>query len=152
MKYKKIILIFSVILIFIICIFSIKGYVTIKINNNKLKEAIYNIQEDNVLLNDVIPFEWEEIYTFAPYTPEEEIEKIIGFKSIYIHTSISEGMANLIFIKNKKIVCNIYGNIESLGYSINFYDGKSSYNKIKFNENINFNVEKNNNIININRY
>ena len=151
MKYRKIIIIFSLVLIFIAYIFSIKGYISIKINNNKLKEAIHNIEEENILLNNIVPFEWEEIYTFDPYTPKEEIEKIIGFKSKYINETLSEDMLNLVFIKNKKIVANVYGYVEDLGYSINLYDGKSSYNKIKFKENINFNVEKNNNIININR-
>ncbi len=93
---------------------------------------------------------WEEVYTFKPYLPEEEIENIIGFKSNYIYSSINENMINIIFIKDKKIVANIYGYDENLGYNINFYDGKSTYNKINFNEKTLFKVEKIRDIKNIN--
>ena len=44
-----------------------------------LQAAVTGISKDTVTLNEVVPFAWDTVYTFAPYTPREEIEAVIGF-------------------------------------------------------------------------
>ncbi len=143
---KKII--YIIILLIIITIFlKFKGYNDIKLNNENLQKAITRIKEDEAALNDVVPFEWERLYTFKPYTTKEDIESIIGFKSQYISETINEGMVQLIFIKDKKIVSNVLSYADNLGYSIDFYDGISVYNEILYKDNVKFNVKFDNGIL-----
>ncbi len=57
---KKIIYIL-ILLINIIIFFKFKDYSEIKLNNKKLQKSITSIKENEVALNDVIPFEWERL-------------------------------------------------------------------------------------------
>ena len=143
---KKIIYIL-ILLITIIIFFKFKDYSEIKLNNKKLQKSITSIKENEVALNDVIPFEWERLYTFKPYTTKEDIESIIGFKSQYISETINEGMVQLIFVKDKRIVSNVLNYEDNLGYSIDFYDGISIYNEVLYKDNIKFNVKLDNGIL-----
>lgn len=143
---KKIIYIL-ILLIIITIFFKFKGYNNIKLNNENLQKAITSIKENEVALNDVVPFEWERLYTFKPYTTKEDIESIIGFKNQYISETINEGMVQLIFIKDKRIVSNVLNYTDNLGYSIDFYDGISVYNEILYKDNVKFNVKLDNGIL-----
>ena len=143
---KKIIYIL-ILLIIITIFFKFKGYNNIKLNNENLQKAITSIKENEVTLNDVVPFEWERVYTFKPYTTKEDMESIIGFKSQYISETINEGMVQLIFVNNKKIVSNVLNYVDNLGYSIDFYDGISVYNEILYKDNVKFNVKLDNGIL-----
>lgn len=51
------------------------------INNQKSQKSVKNINDETVQLNDVVPFEWDALYTFGPYQSKESIEEIVGFKS-----------------------------------------------------------------------
>ena len=140
--YMKKIIYILILLIIITIFFKFKGYNNIKLNNENLQKAITSIKENEVTLNDVVPFEWERVYTFKPYTTKEDMESIIGFKSQYISETINEGMVQLIFVNDKKIVSNVLNYVDNLGYSIDFYDGISVYN-----DNVKFNVKLDNGIL-----
>lgn len=152
MKYSKVLL---SILVFILVIFiftlSLKNYFIISRNNGNLKVSILNknIDKDGteILFNDIIPFDWDKVYTFAPYTSKEQIEEIIGFKTRHISEIISEGMFQLIFVKDEKVVANICGYPSNLLYSIDFYNESSLYNEISKNENAKFLAKKQDDII-----
>ncbi len=102
------------------------------------------VKIDTRQLNDIVPFEWDIVYTFAPYSSKEEIEQIIGFESDDIEeNNISEGMMHLIFVKDDKVVANVLGYSSNLGYNIDFTD------KVAYAENANFNVENNEGIISL---
>ena len=145
--YMKKIIYILILLIIITIFFKFKGYNNIKLNNENLQKAITSIKENEVTLNDVVPFEWERVYTFKPYTTKEDMESIIGFKSQYISETINEGMVQLIFVNNKKIVSNVLNYVDNLGYSIDFYDGISVYNEILYKDNVKFNVKLDNGIL-----
>lgn len=89
-------------------------------NNQKLKSAVSAPGNGEIVsLNEIIPFEWDALYTPEPYQSKEDIEKMIGFKSPDIReNNINEGMAHLLFVKNKKVAASVLGYIDSLGYSI----------------------------------
>lgn len=145
--YMKKIIYILILLIIITIFFKFKGYNNIKLNNENLQKAITSIKENEVTLNDVVPFEWERVYTFKPYTTKEDMESIIGFKSQYISETINEGMVQLIFVNDKKIVSNVLNYVDNLGYSIDFYDGISAYNEILYKDNVKFNVKLDNGIL-----
>lgn len=107
------------------------------INNHKLGAAIKEIQSDSVKINEVIPFKWDAVYTFGPYTSKEDIESVIGFRSPDIkENNISEGMVHLTFVKDKKVVASVLGYDSNLGYRIDFTS------KVAYDDNAIFNVTR----------
>lgn len=108
-------------------------------NNQKLQEAVTSIEGETVFLNEIVPFEWDTLYTFSPYTTKAEIEEIIGFRSASVReNNINEGMVHLLFVNNRKVVASVLGYPDNLGYSISFPAGRS---EISYAENAAFTVE-----------
>lgn len=60
-------------------------------------------------IGDLTDFEWDYLYNFSPYTSKKDIEAAIGFESDEIKETVNELMNQVIFTKDKKIVCYIYG-------------------------------------------
>ena len=91
-------------------------------NNLKLKNFICSYDDSKIVcLNEVIPFEWDTLYTFEPYQSKAEIAEIIGFQSNDIkENNVNEGMVHLLFVKNDKVVASILGYRSNLGYNIDF--------------------------------
>lgn len=137
----------AITIIFCMILVTILGYLVIGnpivlINNKKLENSIKSIQSDNIKLNEVVPFEWDVVYTFEPYASKESIEKIIGFKSNSIkENNINEGMVHLLFVKGEKVMASILGYSKNLGYSLDFPS------KVTFVENAQFNVSIIDNIV-----
>lgn len=94
-------------------------------NNKSLCKSIEAITASEINLTDIVPFQWDTVYTFTPYTSKDTIEKVIGFKSDDIQETINEGMVQLIFVKDKLIVSSICGYCNYVGYNIHFgvYEG-----------------------------
>lgn len=103
-------------------------------HNYRLKQSIAAISKPTVTLNEIVPFEWDTVYTFAPYTSRSEIEEIIGFKSNAIRETVSEGMVQLLFVKDSTVCGSICGYAENLGYSVHFSD------KVELTDNKQFDV------------
>lgn len=140
-KTKVLIIILACIALIGIGGYLIVGNPIVFINNQKLENTIQSVNTDTVHLNNVIPFDWDRLYTFEPYQSKEEIEEIVGFKSAHIkENSINEGMVHLLFVKDEKVVASILGYSSSLGYSIEF-TSKENW-QITFAENALFNVTK----------
>lgn len=118
------------------------GNPIVLINNKKLENSIKAIRSDTIKLNEVVPFDWDIVYTFEPYVSKESIEEIIGFKSSNIkENNINEGMVHLLFVKGEKVVASILGYSTNLGYRLDFPL------KITFSENAQFNVSIIDNIV-----
>ena len=117
----------------------------VNINNQKLQDKVKSVETESVKLNDVIPFEWDVVYTFPPYSVnKEDIEKIIGFKSRHIRVNnINEGIVHLLFVKNKEVVASVLGYSSNLGYSIQFPS------EITFKQDAIFDVTNTNGIISL---
>ncbi len=106
-------------------------------NTSRLKAAVRATEEDVVTLNQVVPFGWDAVYTFAPYDSKEEIEDIIGFSSSAVQENwISEGMVHLLFVKDQTVVASVLGYADKLGYDIVFS------NKVTREEKAPFRVER----------
>ena len=136
----------SIIILACIALIAVMGYLFIGnpfifINNQKLENEVGAIDREIVQLNDVVPFEWDTLYTFEPYQSKEEIEEIVGFKSTDIkENNINEGMVHLLFVNDNKVVASILGYASNLGYSIDFRS-KDGW-KVTFSENAQFNITK----------
>ena len=108
--------------VFIAMCFSFLGNPVVKYNNHTLKKTVTALKAgQTVTLDDAVPFEWDAVYTFSSYTSEEEIERIIGFKSRdIVANNVNEGMVHLIFTKGEKVQAAVLGYADNLGYYIDF--------------------------------
>lgn len=133
------------IVVFVVFCISLIGNPVVKYNNHRLKKAVTALEEGaTVTLNEVIPFEWDAVYTFSPYTSEEEIEQIIGFKSRdIVANDVNEGMVHLIFTKGEKVQAAVLGYPSNLGYRIDFFQ------KVTYDRKIPFTVTENKDFIDI---
>jgi len=131
---KKIWIIIAAVIVISAIGYYIIGNPVIAYNNYRLKQSIHTISKTEVTLNEIVPFEWDTVYTFAPYTSRSEIEEIIGFKSNAIQETISEGMVQLLFVKGSSVSGSVCGYAKNLGYFIDF-SGKA-----RFEDNIPFDV------------
>jgi len=98
------------------------------VNEELMKQEVMNIGSsiESVNLSDVTPFEWDLVYSFNPYTPKETIYKTVGYKWDSISETLSESMNQLVFMKDGKVVCYLYGYPENNGYGIYFRDGNDT--------------------------
>ena len=108
MKERKkwlVLLLFATLLIFSGFMYYILfGNPFVSWNDNKLEKAMDDLSAETITLEEIVPFEWDEVYTFDPYTSREEIAETIGFDSPEIKETVSEFMTQLIFVKDDKIV------------------------------------------------
>jgi len=111
--------------IFLLCLAGCNTSSTVEDNNAAFSEAVKATSDDIITLNELAAFEWDIAYTFMPNTPKEDIEKIIGVSSRDIKETYNESQTQLIFVKDNKVVCSIWGYGNNLGYwiIIRGYDG-----------------------------
>lgn len=104
MKHKKWI-------VGIVCIiFLLISFIIRLSNNNSKMIEVLNLEDEGAsILNDITPFDWDDMYAFPPYITENAIEETIGFSDIRIVSSLSEGMNQVIFVKDDKIVAYYNG-------------------------------------------
>jgi len=115
-KKKYIFFIAFAVLVLIVCaIFMLKNEV--KKNGEILSEKIVNVSGD-LILDDIVPYEWEKAYSFKPYTDKKDIESIIGFSDGAIKESTNDNYVNIILVNKNKVVAVIYGEQEDIGYNI----------------------------------
>ncbi len=129
------------------------GNPVLYINEYNLTSAIKTIDKKNktIILNEVVPFEWETLYSFEPYSSKEYMEEVIGFKSDEIYSDdISEDMLNLIFVQDGKVVARVLDCPSKLGYDIQFKPNEEVVNKIKFEDDTTFDVKKAKGIVTLN--
>ena len=126
MQKNKIILFVCVPIVIILFFYwvSIRENRLITLHNQQLKQTMTSIDtsQETITLDTIIPFDWDMVYTFPPYTSKEDIEQTIGLYSDAIQEITSEGMVQLIFVNNDTVTASICGYPENLGYQILFDD------------------------------
>lgn len=124
-----------------------------EVNAKLLKQEVLNIgeSEESLKLSDVTPFKWDIVFSFDPYTSKDTIYKTVGYKWDNISETVSEGMNQLVFIKDEKVVCYVYGYPENNGYGIYFNSENHteliSASMLSSEDDLTFQVERNNSII-----
>lgn len=131
---KKGIMVTAAVIMFFLLPYLIIGNPIIFFHNQKVKKAVISIDDGKeiITLNEVIPFIWDTVYTFPPYTSKEEIEEMIGFKSRSIEETISEGMVQLLFVKDNSVTASICGYSDNLGYRVDFFGSVTYEEKAEF--------------------
>lgn len=120
-------------------------------NSKLLREKVLSVGQtiETINLLDITPFEWDVVYSFEPYTPQDKVYNTIGYKWDNISETVSEGMNQIVFLKDGKVVCYLYGYPSNNGYGISFdsTDYKNSVAMFYAKDNLNFKVTKSKNII-----
>lgn len=83
-----------------------------KVNAESLKytlEAAYNDREFIDDLDRITQFKWDKIYVYSPYTSSDELKKKFKMSDVKFEDSISEDTNQIVFTKNGKVVCYVYG-------------------------------------------
>ena len=78
-------------------------------NAELLKEKILAVESTEISLTDVTPFEWDRAYSFPPYSDPDTIYQTVGYKWDRVHGTVDEAQNQIVFLKNEKVVCYLYG-------------------------------------------
>lgn len=110
--------------------------------DKSLEDALLKKRESDIVkLDSLTDFQWNSVYFVKPYTEKSEIEKYIGISSDEIYDNISdEGTLYMIFTLDDKVVYQIYGNPNNLGFDFDV----GEYDKIK-------NISKEKSVFNVKR-
>ena len=119
-------------LILVIGVLSIFLYIKLKpepiweVNEKRLFEAL----EANPELNgkristekfvQLMPFEWDTVYSFPPYYPQDKAAQAIGIPEFPVLESVNEGTNQTFFMNKGQVVCYVYGYPEHSGLYIGF--------------------------------
>lgn len=118
-------------------------------NLDAFEDTIRSLNDEEYALNAIVPFDWDAMYSFSPYTSKEEIISAIGFESDNVYDSDDEAIQQIIFVKDRKIVCSIYGSVVKMGYQFHFQSYDQYYHEVKKNENLNVTVQREEHFINL---
>lgn len=91
-------------------------------------------------LSEFTTFKWDTLYSFVPYTSEETIYKVIGYKWDEITSTVSEGMNQVVFLKGGKVVCYIDGYPDKYRVFFDFAQYSSEYFKLTSSDKLSFNM------------
>ncbi|MEH7238021.1 hypothetical protein [Bacillus sp. JJ1562] len=153
MKYKKTIIIIGVVIIAGFLLF--KKDIWVK-NEELLREQVLSIGQsvETINLTDVTPFKWDTAYSFSPYTPKKEIYETVGYKWDRIRETVSEDMNQIVFLKDGKVVCYVYGHPTNIGYSI-YYSGETLSERapvLKVSDDLTFQVKREDGVVSLIKY
>ena len=112
------------------------------INADKFKHS-FNIISGNAVIDDLsqwTPFEWDTLYSFSPYTTKDKIYEVIGYKWNNISETVSEGMTQIVFVKDDQVVFYLYGYPENIKLGFNFGEYEGSYIKLTAKQKLSFNT------------
>lgn len=122
LKSKKTVAIIAIVILFIVILINLLKKDLWDVNSELLKEEVLSIGQsvETVNLTNVTPFKWDVAYSFDPYTSKDTIYETIGYKWDNIRGTVNEGMNQIVFLKDGKVVCYLYGYPENNGYGIYF--------------------------------
>lgn len=124
----------------------IKEWKLIKRNKYLLERSILNNKEKNeILLNELIPFEWDRILTFSPYYSRDRVYHSAGYNfASFVVDGNSEGFNQFVFMKDNKVICHLQGLPSNMGYSFdfNFDNSKDGVLTILNNKDIKMKIDK----------
>ena len=130
--FKMSLLLVAVILI----IFFVRWNSELNKNNRYLTDKLLNnLSDTSGTAGELFNFDYDEVYVFWPYQSKDEMEKQIGFKSHILQETVSEGMMNVLFVKDNSPLAYLYGYGSNNGYYVSLPPGnysKSELQKIRY--------------------
>lgn len=138
-KNKKLIGLVSLIICSLILVIYINPIYLVR--NKMLINNIEKVSNKKVItLEELIPFDFDSVYLFEPYSYKKDIEKEIGFKSRFIKDNYTDNLGTeLIVVKNKKVISSVFIKLEKNGFIV---EGLVYSNKMDKNDNVLFEVTK----------
>jgi hypothetical protein len=106
----------------------------------KLVEATNNITTETITLEELVPFAWDVVYVFEPYTSKEEVAETLGFYSAEIHESWNDSDNWYYFVKGNRIVATPENSL--LGINLPGNGEGSSVGSLHCGDNVLFEVDK----------
>ena len=117
-------------------------------HNHQLKAALTGLTDTTITLGQAVPFSWDEVYTFAPYTSVEEIQQTIGAASFNLKEAAGEGMLQLVFLDGGAVTAAVCAAPAALGYDVDLASAVDSTPcKLTHGENISFAVERDGGVV-----
>lgn len=113
----------TIIVCFAVGFFALANPHQAKVNGRELGNTLSQNDNKIVTLNDLIEFDYDYVIQFPPYAPKKTMEKMLGFNCSFLNEGVSEGMMNILFVKNNKAVCYIYGYGENNNFYLSLPDG-----------------------------
>ncbi|MED3689914.1 hypothetical protein P4534_14010 [Peribacillus butanolivorans] len=148
MKSKKTVLIIALGIICIAIFINLLKKDLWDVNEELLKEEVLSIGHsvETINLLDVTPFDWDVVYSFEPYTSSDYIYETVGYKWDTISVTVNEGMNQIVFLNDGKVVCYLYGYPGNNGYGISFESEnyKDAVYMLNIEDDLNFQVERRN--------
>ena len=137
---KRIGWIVAIIMLFVTATMIVEKYSLVSKNTRNLevilsKNISSNEDSTNGNVKDLTTFDYDKMYVFEPYQSLEEMEKQIGFKYSKLKQGLSEGMINILFVKDNRTVAYLFGYSSTTGYFIEIPSGeytKSQINKMTY--------------------
>lgn len=122
LKNKKTLTIVGIVILSIVVFINLFKKDIWDVHVDLLKEEILSMEQsvETVRLNDITPFEWDVVYSFGPYTSKDTIYETVGYEWDNISETVNEGMNQIVFLKDGKVVGYVYGYPENNGYGISF--------------------------------
>lgn len=101
-------------------------------NADKLSRKISSIDKNVNYISDLkeyIPFEWDKLYVFDENVQIDRIYEIVGYKWENINKITNKGMDQLVFVKDSKVVCYVYGypRKKTVSYEFENLDNNGEY-------------------------
>ena len=90
-------------------------------NNTELfhKTLLKKVEYDKIVaLNDLTPFEWNKVYFFDSYANKEYIYEKVGYEFDSIPDNQVQGLMQIVFMNENKVICHIHGFWENYKYYI----------------------------------
>lgn len=138
-KNKKLIGLVSLIICSLILVIYINPIYLVR--NKMLINNIEKVSNKKIItLEELIPFDFDSVYLFEPYSYKKDIEKEIGFKSRFIKDNYTDNLGTeLIVVKNNEVISSVFIKLEKNGFII---EGLVYSNKMDKNDNVLFEVTK----------
>lgn len=150
---KKKIMIIAIAILSVVVLISLLKKDLWEVNEELLKDEVLSIEEsiETVNLSDITPFEWDIVYSFDPYTPKDTIYETVGYKWERISETVNEGMNQIVFLNEDKVVCYLYGYPQNNGYGIFFTSknetGATSYSVLSIKDDLVFEVIRSDDVV-----
>ena len=113
------------------------------INASKLKDKSDDLERTTVIkdFSKWTPFEWDLLYSFAPYTTKDRIYEVIGYKWDKINETVNDNMNQIVFLKDGNVVCYLYGYPEKTNFSYQFGNYEGEYVTFDSQQKLSFDVK-----------
>ncbi|MFS0576052.1 hypothetical protein AB1K83_10470 [Sporosarcina sp. 179-K 3D1 HS] len=119
-------LLFFALVAVVILVLMKEGPWEVNMKRLQTKLTTEHLVDKRIDLTTFTPFEWDTVYSFDPYVSKEVVYDTIGYKWMRVQETVSEGMNQVVFMKDGKVVCYVYGYPENNRFGISFGSSGSS--------------------------